>query len=127
MSTNAHITMVVVNVIQIWMSAMSHAPMFLVLIFVNVQKDITWILRGTAALVCILYKYIKSLISFLYVDVNECLENNGGCGCDPHLTEPNDCNAACYNSPGSFTCDCLEGYYLDNDNKTCKGSELRHK
>ena len=58
----------------------------------------------------------------LTLDINECLEGNGGCRCDPNLTDLSDCSAHCTNVPGSFLCICSEGHYLDADNRTCKGS-----
>ena len=41
-------------------------------------------------------------------DINECLENNGGCSHN------------CSNQPGSYSCSCPMGYDLARDNKTCK-------
>jgi len=43
-------------------------------------------------------------------DVDECTVNNGGC--HPH--------ANCSNTPGSFTCACIEGYIGDGFN--CSGT-----
>lgn len=31
----------------------------------------------------------------------------------------NDCQQICISSPGSFTCDCNQGYLLNDDKKTC--------
>jgi len=42
-------------------------------------------------------------------DINECLDNNGGC----HS------NAICTNIPGSFSCECIEGH--SGDGFTCAG------
>ncbi|EDO44398.1 predicted protein [Nematostella vectensis] len=39
--------------------------------------------------------------------VDECQNNNGGC------------RDLCINTPGSFMCQCRQGYVLANDNKTC--------
>ena len=47
----------------------------------------------------------------LFVDINECAENNGGC---PQL---------CKNTEGSFQCECDVGYMLTLDGKTCAGME----
>ena len=46
---------------------------------------------------------------FVPVDVNECLDDNGGC--------PQTCD----NTDGSYQCSCQHGYEWDNDNHTCIG------
>ena len=43
------------------------------------------------------------------LDIDECQNNLGGC------------TYSCYNTIGSFTCDCMPGYALANDNSTCNG------
>lgn len=55
--------------------------------------------------------------SLIDADINECLEENGGCMCDD---ESNDCSV-CVNVPGSHLCECLHGYILDSDGLTCSG------
>ena len=45
----------------------------------------------------------------MYLDINECKTNNGGC---PSL---------CINSVGSYTCSCQDGFDLASDGKTCIG------
>ena len=44
------------------------------------------------------------------LDVNECLDNNGGC------------DHNCTNTIGSFVCSCQPGYDLDSDRLTCIGT-----
>jgi len=44
------------------------------------------------------------------IDVDECVVNNGGCS--PV--------ANCTNTPGSFTCTCIEGY--NGDGFSCSGN-----
>lgn len=44
-----------------------------------------------------------------YADINECLENNGGC------------SQICSNTNGSFECSCEDGLYLASDGETCLG------
>ena len=45
-------------------------------------------------------------------DINECLSNNGGC------------HQNCHDSDGSYTCSCNDGYQLNSDRHTCKGTPL---
>ena len=45
----------------------------------------------------------------MFVDVNECEVQNGGCA---HL---------CENLPGSFACKCNPGFLLEEDGKSCEG------
>ena len=45
------------------------------------------------------------------IDVNECHTSNGGC------------DQICYNTVGSYTCSCGNGYRLQNDNHTCEGKK----
>ncbi len=56
----------------------------------------------------------------IYID--ECLEDSGGCRCDPNLEVPNECSVSCTNTFGSFACSCIEGYYLGTDEFTCYGN-----
>ena len=49
----------------------------------------------------------------VYLDVDECSVNNGGC------------NQTCFNNQGSFTCGCNDGYQLMGDNKSCYGINIR--
>lgn len=42
-----------------------------------------------------------------YIDINEC---NGA----------NDCSGTCYNTVGSYSCDCPEGKELGDDGVTCE-------
>ena len=46
------------------------------------------------------------------VEVDECAQDNGGCSDD------------CINMPGSYRCDCPNGYKLHTDNKTCLGNNI---
>ena len=48
----------------------------------------------------------------LFLDVDECATNNGGC------------NHTCANKQGTFQCSCDAGYSLDANNKTCSGNVL---
>ena len=51
----------------------------------------------------------------MYIDINECKINNGGC------------EDVCTDTPGSFQCSCVNraGYKLGPDNLTCIG-ECNH-
>ena len=42
-------------------------------------------------------------------DIDECALDTDGCEQD------------CINTPGSFQCDCFEGFLLNEDNITCYG------
>ena len=48
-----------------------------------------------------------------FVDIDECQSNNGGC------------EHACYNTAGSFTCDCRLGFALATDGSGCAGKLLK--
>ena len=45
-----------------------------------------------------------------YIDIDECQENTHSC---QHI---------CINTNGSYVCDCNEGYELNSDGLTCKGT-----
>ena len=47
-----------------------------------------------------------------YIDINECLTDNGGC------------NYTCTNIPGSYLCDCSTGYNFDPIKLNCTGIDL---
>ena len=51
--------------------------------------------------------------TILLIDIDECAVDNGGCD---HI---------CVNKPGSFECQCKEGYLLGDDGKTCTGNKLQ--
>ena len=55
---------------------------------------------------------ISNIFLCFFVDIDECQSNNGGC------------EHACFNTAGSFTCDCRPGYALANDGSGCVGKLL---
>ena len=64
-------------------------------------------------LVLVIY-YTSSLIFDhknppLFIDINECATNNGGC------------SQVCLNTEGSYSCDCYPGYELGPKNQMCNG------
>jgi len=54
---------------------------------------------------------LRLYFSSVVTDVDECANNNGNCNSQ----------AKCTNTPGSFTCTCLDGY--SGDGITCSGNE----
>ena len=46
-----------------------------------------------------------------FSDVIECDDGNGGC------------NHGCFNTPGGYYCECIDGYTLQKDGKTCVGKQ----
>ena len=44
-----------------------------------------------------------------HTDTDECSVDNAGC------------NQTCVNEVGSYHCECLDGYLLDEDQKRCSG------
>ena len=53
----------------------------------------------------------ESDIILLYLDINECEDDNGGC------------SQYCNNIEGSFECSCFNGYELDSDGFSCSGTQ----
>ena len=47
-----------------------------------------------------------------FVDVNECLTDNG------------ECEQRCDNIDGSYQCSCWNGFELTSDNNTCTGMKM---
>ena len=66
--------------------------------------------------------YLK-FFSHIHVDINECLDNNGGCQCDPDLLYGN-CTAECINTHGSYRCQCPKGYHINNSVLMCTGKPI---
>ena len=49
---------------------------------------------------------------YMYLDIDECLSDNGGC-------EQN-----CHNQVGNFYCTCDSGYNLNDNNLDCEGKRV---
>ena len=56
----------------------------------------------------------KIYIDILFIDVNECALNNGGC------------SQECTNTVGGSICSCKPGYSLNDDNRTCAGKYINY-
>ena len=52
-------------------------------------------------------------MDFVYLDVDECQINNGGCA------------HSCNNTDGSFKCSCGSGYTLAMNGLNCDGKEIK--
>ena len=52
---------------------------------------------------------LSKLKFILFSDIDECAVDNGGC------------DHTCSNKPGSFECQCKDGYLLSDDGKLCNG------
>ena len=68
-------------------------------------------------LVCIIQLDVKVLLqrvfdvfNLIYLDINECASNNGGC--DHH----------CHNTAGTYSCSCDSGYSLASNGHSCVGN-----
>ena len=46
---------------------------------------------------------------FFHPDIDECIDENGGC------------SQTCTNTEGSFNCGCNSGFVLDDDGANCNG------
>ena len=49
------------------------------------------------------------LAILIIIDINECLNNDGGCSHN------------CTNTVGSYYCKCPDGYVLQSNNRDCEG------
>ena len=52
---------------------------------------------------------IPLYILYYCTDIDECLTSNGGCD---HI---------CTDGQGSYTCSCRSGFFLEADNRSCRG------
>lgn len=60
------------------------------------------------------HSYTHALQIILVLDINECEIGVHNCA-ENHV---------CVNTPGSFSCECANGYFLDVVNATCFGEEF---
>ena len=56
--------------------------------------------------------FIHIFNSYIYIDINECDDKNGGC------------QHGCNNEIGSYHCTCNSGYVLDSDMQRCYGKYI---
>jgi len=59
--------------------------------------------------VCVDIHTVLLITIFWFIDIDECLSSNGGC------------SQMCRNSLFGFQCECLSGYVLAPDQRTCYG------
>ena len=52
---------------------------------------------------------IHAITHSIFPDINECDENS------------DNCEMMCRNSAGSFVCECMDGYRLDDNMRNCSG------
>ena len=57
------------------------------------------------------------LLRYSNTDINECSANTHDCSYQE----------GCQNTQGSYRCTCDVGYYLDDDQRTCKGKSIYKK
>lgn len=72
---------------------------------VSISMNIDWTLLYLHP--CTLYRQFINVS-----DVNECQDDNGGC---EHL---------CFNSPGSYYCQCKDGFRLSDNLRSCTGNQI---
>ena len=58
---------------------------------------------------------------FLATDIDECSGPESEAASEGNATNGTPCDQICTNVPGSFQCDCEEGYQLSTDGHTCNG------
>lgn len=79
--------------------------------YAHVRQDTPW--QPTALAVKVYtdstLKKLFSCIHTQFIDIDECLTDNGGC------------ETTCFNTDGSFECSCDAGYILASNNFTCEG------
>ena len=101
------------NVLLAQMIVIIHALTLLVVMCVIVMLDMYLILMDRLVLVSIIQVIETRSIIHAYVDDDECSRSNGGC------------QQTCNNNEGSYTCACLTGFELDDDDHGCSG--IRNK
>ena len=76
-----------------------------------VRVSFNYVSHHSFDLVIICSVYRKCLTVIVFPDINECVDNNGGC------------EQICHNVLGSLQCRCMDGYRLRNDKKSCEGTK----
>ena len=61
-------------------------------------------------IIALVYYIVLKIIDLRFIDINECLNNNGGC------------THTCVNKPGSYECQCNEGFYTNDSGRNCLGN-----
>ena len=58
-------------------------------------------------LIGIISSYVNYIACYIFIDINECLQNNGGCSHN------------CHDTIGSYHCTCRDGYQLSSKKRSC--------
>ena len=99
------------SVVQTMVTVINTVLTLKVAITVAVMMDMYWLIMDLIVTVSICST--TCLIFSLLIDIDECVDNNGGC------------HQLCNDTDGSYECDCYEGYQLLPDDVTCEG--MYHK
>ena len=77
----------------------------------------------------LIYQDVTSLVSGVECScfIGFSLVDNSSCRDIDECANPGSCSQRCFNSIGSFTCKCTEGYRLEYDQRHCKATGISFK
>ena len=105
---------ILMNVYLIRVTPMQHVTILMAVLCVPVLVDMM-VMAFSVPVSCSMVYCLISCLSVMIVDINECLLDTNGC------------DQGCINTPGSFLCNCFEGYVLNEDGYACDGECIVHK